>query len=311
MLRRPIGQTGLSISEIAMGCGPVSALMTGTASQQQLAVVRQAIAAGINWFDTAPGYGDGQSERSLGLCLAACDPHQESQIGTKVRLLRNSPDSFRTQILESVKQSLLRLQRPAVALLQLHNAITTKPDEQPFSVTEEEVLGPGGVADCFEELRQAGQIQAAGLTGTGDTTALTTVISSQRFQTIQLPLNLLHSLPNADPQPLQLLAACQVADVSVLAIRIFAAGALLGRPPGAHTLRTPFFPLALYQRDAEAAEQLCRGWTFAERLLRTIEYPLSQPAVVAAIVGIADPDELLSIRMQHQTLPEQRKAPRD
>lgn len=309
MLQRPIGQTGLSISEIAMGCGPVSALMTGTASEQQLAVVRQAIAAGINWFDTAPGYADGQSERSLGQCLAVCDPHRETQIGTKVRLLRNSGVSFRAQILECFRQSLQRLQRPSVALLQLHNAITSIPDAQPFSVTPEEVLGAGGVADCFEELRQDGQIQAAGLTGTGDTTALTTVISSQRFQTIQLPLNLLHSLPGADPQPLQLLAACEVAGVSVLAIRIFAAGALLGRPPSAHTLQTPFFPLALYQRDAELAEELCQGWTFGDRLLRTIEYPLSQTAVAAAIVGIADPAELLTIRRQYQSPPGQRKAP--
>ena len=310
MLRRPIGQTGLSISEIAMGCGPVSALMTGTASQLQLDVVRQAMAAGINWFDTAPGYGNGQSERSLGQCLAVCDPHQETQIGTKVRLVRGSPDSFRTQILDSLKQSLQRLQRPSVALLQLHNAITNIPDAQPYSVTPEEVLGPGGVADCFEELRQAGQIQATGLTGTGDTTALTTVISSQRFQTIQLPLNLLHALPNADSQPLQLLAACRVAGMSVLAIRIFAAGALLGRPPSDHTLKTPFFPLALYQRDGELAEQLCRGWTIEEKLLRAIEYPLSQAAVAAAIVGIADPAELLTISRQHQSLPDQRKAPR-
>ena len=310
MQRRPIGQTGLSISEIAMGCGPVAALMTGTASQQQLDVVQQALAAGINWFDTAPGYGEGQSERSLGRCLAICDPHQETQIGTKVRLVRNSHDSFRTQIHESFQQSLQRLQRPAVALLQLHNAITTQPGEQPFSVTPQEVLGPGGVADCFEELRQAGHIQAAGLTGTGSTAALTTVIRSQRFQTIQLPLNLLHSLPDADPQPLQLLAACQEAGVSVLAIRIYAAGALLGRSPSDHTLRTPFFPLALYQRDLERAEVLCRGWTVAERLLRTIEYPLSQAAVVAAIVGIADPAELRMIQNQHQRFAERRKPPK-
>jgi aryl-alcohol dehydrogenase-like predicted oxidoreductase len=295
MQRRPIGQTGLSISVIAMGCGPVADLMTGTDTPRQLAVVRQAIASGINWFDTAPGYGDGQSERSLGQCLAICDTHQETQIGTKVRLLRSGGESFREQIHGGLRRSLERLGRSSVALLQLHNAITSEPGEQPFSVTPQEVLEPGGIADCMDDLREAGLIRAVGLTGTGSTAALADVIVSGRFQTIQLPLNLLHTLPDADPQPLQILATCQATGVSVLAIRIFAAGALLGRPPGAHTLRTPFFPLSLYQRDAVQSAQLCGGWTLGERLSRAVAFPLNQQQVSAAIIGWTNQTELIEI----------------
>lgn len=295
MQRRPIGQTGLSISIIAMGCGPVAELMTGTDLQRQLSAVRQAIGCGINWFDTAPGYGDGQSERSLGQCLAICDRHGEAQISTKVRLVRSSGVSFRDQIRASIGRSLERLGRSSVALLQLHNAITGAPDEQPFSVTPEEVLESGGIADCMEELRLEGVIQAVGLTGTGVTGALSAVIASHRFQTIQLPLNLLHALPGGDAQPLQVLAVCQAAGVSVLAIRIFAAGALLGRAPSVHTLKTPFFPLPLYRQDAACAEELCRDWPFAERLARAVRYPLEQLGVSAVIVGFATPAELLEI----------------
>ena len=308
MQHRVIGNTGLSISVIAMGCGPVAELMTGTDTPRQLAVVHQALAAGINWFDTAPGYGNGQSERSLGNCLAAHDPQHQAQISTKVRLVRHSSAPFRDQIFNSLQQSLERLQRPSVALLQLHNAITEQPDKQPFSVTPEEVLEPGGVADCFNELLHAGKIQAAGLTGTGDTSALTEVLNSRRFQTIQLPLNLLHSLPAADTQPRQLLAACETAGVNVLAIRIFAAGALLGRPPSDHTLKTPFFPLAVYQQDTLQAEQLCGGWTAAERLQRALEFPLGQPTVAAAIVGLACSAELSEITAAQQKAASLRKA---
>ncbi|MFM7057837.1 MAG: aldo/keto reductase [Planctomycetota bacterium] len=310
MQQRPIGKTGLSISVIAMGCGPVAELMTGIDVLRQHAVVQQALNAGINWFDTAPGYGNGQSERSLGVCLAACDPHQQAQIGTKVRLIRGSTVSFREQIRESVRQSLERLQRPSVALLQLHNAITEKPDDQPFSVTPDEVLGPGGVADCFDELRQAGTILAAGLTGTGHTSALTEVLCSRCFHTIQLPLNLLHSLPAAEKQPRQLLAVCEGAGVSVLAIRIFAAGALLGRAPSAHTLKTPFFPLSVYHRDGLQAEQLCRDWTAAERVERALEYPLGQPGVAAVIVGLADSAELSEITLGQQKVASLRETPK-
>jgi len=300
MQRRSIGQTGLTISVIAMGCGPVSNLMTGTDTPRQLAVVRQAIASGINWFDTAPGYGDGQSERSLGQCLAICDTHVETQIGTKVRLLRSGGESFREQIHGGLRRSLERLGRSSVALLQLHNAITSEPGEQPFSVTPQEVLEPGGIADSMDELREVGLIQALGLTGTGCTAALTNVLESRRFHTIQLPLNLLHTLPDADPQPMQILAVCQATGVSVLAIRIFAAGALLGRPPSAHTLKTPFFPLSLYQRDSVQSVQMCEGWTLGERLSRAVAFPLKRQPVAAAIAGWTSQTELIEITQSLQ-----------
>ena len=293
---RPLGQTGLSISPISMGCGPVSGLMTGTDTDLQFDVVSRAIGAGINWFDTAPGYGDGRSEVNLGRCLAVCDPHQNLHIGTKVRLLRNTGRAIRDQIRDSVELSLQRLQRPAVALLQLHNAITEHPDEQPFSVTPDEVLGSGGVGDSMAELQQEGLITATGLTGTGSTSAITNVLQSGRFHTIQLPLNLLHSLPGADPQPLQILAACKAAAVSVLAIRVFAAGALLGHPPSAHTLKTPFFPLAVYERDTAQADELRRYCQPTELLARAIRYPLEQPAVASAIIGFAAAKEVAHSR---------------
>ena len=295
MEMRSLGRTGLSISAISMGCGPVSGLLTGADTERQLAVVSEAVSSGINWFDTAPGYGDGRSELNLGRCLAVCDPGNQLQIGTKVRLLRNGGRSIREQIRGGVQDSLRRLQRPSVALLQLHNAITDYPDEQPFSVTPDEVLGQGGVADCMSELQREGLISAVGLTGTGTTEAIATVVLSGRFQTIQLPLNLLHSLPDADQQPLQVLAACQSAAVSVLAIRVFAAGALLGHPPSAHTLKTPFFPLAGYERDTVQASGLRQECQPSELLARAIRYPLDQPGVASAIIGFSAAAEVAQV----------------
>jgi aryl-alcohol dehydrogenase-like predicted oxidoreductase len=75
--------------------------------------------------------------------------------------------------------------------------------------------------------------------------------------------------------------------MSILAIRVFAAGALLGRPPSDHTLRTPFFPLALYERDTVQASEFHRDLQPNELLARAIRYPLSQPAVASAIIGFA------------------------
>ena len=45
-------------------------------------------------------------------------------------------------------------------------------------------------------------------------------------------------------------------EMGVLAIRVLAGGALAGNPPSPHTLKTPFFPLALYERDRKRAARL-------------------------------------------------------
>src|SRR5436190_2000065 len=62
---RPLGSTGLRISEISFGAGPVAALMTGNDREQQRKTIQHGIEAGINWFDTATTYGNGQSEINL------------------------------------------------------------------------------------------------------------------------------------------------------------------------------------------------------------------------------------------------------
>jgi aryl-alcohol dehydrogenase-like predicted oxidoreductase len=63
---RPLGSTGLAVSAVSFGAGPVSGLMTSAVSDNQRAVIARAIALGVNWFDTAATYGDGRSESSLG-----------------------------------------------------------------------------------------------------------------------------------------------------------------------------------------------------------------------------------------------------
>jgi aryl-alcohol dehydrogenase-like predicted oxidoreductase len=78
--------------------------------------------------------------------------------------------------------------------------------------------------------------------------------------------------------------------MGVFVIRVFAGGALLDQPPSGHTLKTPYFPLALYQRDAERArrllERLGSRITPAELAVRFV---LGHPAVSSAIIGFGSP----------------------
>jgi len=84
MEQRTLGRTGLKVGALGFGCGDVGGLIVrGTAAERERAVSR-ALDAGVNYFDTAASYGNGESERNLGRVLKALKA--DVVVGTKVRL---------------------------------------------------------------------------------------------------------------------------------------------------------------------------------------------------------------------------------
>lgn len=300
MKYRRLGRTGLLVSEISFGAGPVSGLMTGTDSERQVAVLKTAVQCGINWIDTAAGYGHGNSERSLGAALHELDPHEQIHIATKIRILRTSAVTVRQQIENGVTESLQRLRRSQITLLQLHNAVTEQPDQEPFSLTPEDVLQPDGVAAVFAELQQSGTITCCGLTGTGQPQALRQVLYSRQFDTLQIPYNRLNpsagivlTTDSSQTDYGNLLDDCAKLDLGAFAIRVLAGGAIAGNPPSTHTLTTPFFPLSLYQQDLQRARSIAAAEPPSEAVPQAIRFVLQHPAVCSAIIGFAEPREVL------------------
>src|ERR1700744_103268 len=85
MQLRVFGRTGMQVSVLGFGCGAVGGLMVRGDHADQERTVARAIAAGINYFDTAVKYGDGESESNLGRVLKNRKP-ANVVVGTKVRL---------------------------------------------------------------------------------------------------------------------------------------------------------------------------------------------------------------------------------
>lgn len=312
MQYRTLGRTGIKVSMISFGAGPVSGLMTGSDANAQRDVVTAAIEAGINWIDTAPGYGAGSSEANLGRVLSEIKPALPVHIATKVRVPLESNEPISDFIRRSIDESLQRLKVSSVTLLQLHNGITAGRGDEPASITPEDILSRDGVADTFDRLRDEGIILHTGLTGTGQPSAMKAVIRSGRFDTVQAPFNALNPSAGvtADPRSAErgyedtdygnILADSAEQRMGVFAIRVFAAGALLGQAPSAHTLKTPYFPLDLYQRDAARAEQLRTELRAGESMTAfAIRFVLSHSAVSSAIIGFGSPShvgELANLR---------------
>jgi aryl-alcohol dehydrogenase-like predicted oxidoreductase len=188
------------------------------------------------------------------------------------------------------------LQLERVALLQLHNSITYRRDDEPTSITPADVLDDGGVAQAFEELQAEGLVQHLGLTGIGQPAALRDVVVSGRFATMQVPYHLLnpsagHAVPGSyeETNYEQIIADCASANMGVLAIRVLAGGALADNPPSPHTLKTPFFPLALYDRDRTRAARLQEALGPQRRLPgEAVRFVLDHPHISSALIGFGE-----------------------
>src|SRR6185503_10656764 len=84
MKYRRFGRTGLQVSEVVVGAGYVGGIVILADDDTRRRVLRRALDAGINWIDTAPGYGQGRSEEALGWLLA--EVADKPYLSTKVRL---------------------------------------------------------------------------------------------------------------------------------------------------------------------------------------------------------------------------------
>ena len=163
MKYRELGGTGLRVSEIGFGCGNVGGLIIRGSHKERLEAVQLALDLGINYFDTAPSYGDGKSETNLGEVLSELKP--DIVLATKVGLSMDQLDNIPAAVEKSVEESLERLQRDSVDVLQLHSriALTRDSSKWPRSLSINDVLGENGVADTFDSLRRKEKTRFIGL----------------------------------------------------------------------------------------------------------------------------------------------------
>jgi len=163
MEMRVFGRTGMRLSVLGFGCGAVGGLMVRGSPRDQEQTVARAIAAGVNYFDTAVQYGNGESETNLGRVLQNLKP-ADVVVGTKVRLPSAEFGRIAGAVATSLEGSLQRLRLDRVDIFHLHNAITESGGGEALGVPQ--VLGD--VVPAFERLRQQGKVPgglAISLTG--------------------------------------------------------------------------------------------------------------------------------------------------
>src|SRR4051794_14452263 len=104
MEQRRLGRTAMTVSALGYGCGAVGGLMVRGSAADQDRSVGLAIEHGVTYFDTAAGYGDGESERNIGRVLKTMNA--EVTLGTKVYVSEEDRDDIGGAITASLEQSL-------------------------------------------------------------------------------------------------------------------------------------------------------------------------------------------------------------
>jgi aryl-alcohol dehydrogenase-like predicted oxidoreductase len=299
MQLREFGRTGMQLSVLGFGCGAVGGFMVrGDAAEQERTVAR-AIEAGVNYFDTAVQYGDGESENNLGRVLQKLKP-ANVVVGTKVRLPASAVGRMADAVATSLEGSLARLGLERVDIFHLHNPVTETGGGATLSVRQ--VLDE--LVPAFERLRAQGKIRFLGMTAIGDTAALHQVIDARAFDSAQVVYNMLNpSAAEALPKnyPAQdfgrLFDHTKLAGVGVVGIRVLAGGALSGsaeRHPIAGPAPEPIGSAMSYDADVDRARRLMplveEG--FAASLTEAAtRLALSHPAMGTILVGMATPQQ--------------------
>ena len=250
----------MRVSTLAFGCGDVGGLMVrGTPAERERGVAR-AIELGINYLDTAPAYGLGESEKNLGQVLRALKP--AAIVGTKWRLGAADLADVPGAVARSVEQSLGRLGLERVDLLHLHNLIGRVGDERPLGVAR--VLE--AVVPAVRRLQEQGKVRFFGVTASGETGALHRALASGAIDTAQVVFNLLnptgaYALPVGYPAQDydRLLVLAREQGVGTIGIRVLAGGALSGQAARHPTAIPSVAPIASgpdYATDVARARAL-------------------------------------------------------
>ena len=275
--------------------------MVRGSQEEQVEAVTRALELGIDYFDTAPSYGDGKSETNLGRVLEELRP--DVTVATKVRIGLEDLDDILGAVESSLEASLERLRADSVDVLQLHSRVAMERDGEGWrgALGIEDVLGEGGIADAFDAMRARGLTRFTGFTGLGEVEGLHRVVESGRFDVVQSYCNLIN--PSAGWEvPVgfngydfkRLIDQAMGQEMGVAAIRVMAAGAVGGEMArSGHALPSlggPMVPGGEY-RDNEAR---VKGLDFlvssdvSSLPKAAIRFVLMHPGVSVVMVGFSN-----------------------
>jgi uncharacterized protein len=274
MRTRRLGRTGLAVSEISLG----TEYLLGQPAAEARAVIREAIAGGMNYFDLfcpQPAFRDIMGEAFIG---------QREKVFLTAHLGSTAQEDGQYAVSRDIalcgrffEENLRRMRTDHVDVLFLHNVNTHDDTDQ--------VLGTGGLLDLARRLQRQGKARFIGFSGHNVATSRQAV-ESDAIDVLMFPINMAGlALPGLE----ELSAACKAHDVGVVAMKCFGGGSML-RPETTITIED-------YQMGR--AEMPGAPTKFQKRAAITpyqcLSYVLARPEVSAALPGCKATTELAQV----------------
>lgn len=158
---RPLGHTGFQVTPICIGCAPLGNMPEtfaySVAEDQAIATLTEAFRSPINFLDTAAAYGDGESERRIGVVLRNLGGLPPGFVlATKADRDLTTGDFSGDQIRRSVERSLALLGLDRLQFVYIHD---------PEHTTFENVMGKGGPLEVLQRFQAEGVIEHIGISG--------------------------------------------------------------------------------------------------------------------------------------------------
>lgn len=273
-----LGRTGLEISQVGFGGLFVASFAAEFDTAKQ--AVARAVSLGINYYDTAPTYGN--SEEVLGKALQGIE--KPVILSTK---LGGRPDPFLPQDKEclrrSVEQSLEQLGRDSIDILMIHEP--DRPKQYNWWTDMVRVEGP--VLELLDELKAEGKVRFVGVGGT-TTTEMAHLCASGKFDVLLTAYN--YSLLYREAA-MELLPAAKAAGMGIIVGSPLQQGALSRRYDEQIAAPESFWLSSMRKAQFKELYALCdeTGISLPEMGIRFI---LSNPDVHCVLMGAKSPSEV-------------------
>jgi aryl-alcohol dehydrogenase-like predicted oxidoreductase len=281
---RTLGKTGLNVSEIGFGAWAIGGNWGDQSEKDSLAALHKAIDLGVNFIDTAAGYGEGRSERIIGKLLK--ERSEEILVATKTppvpgpwpptpycRMEDRYPEDY---LRHNIEERLRNLGTDCIDILQLHTW-TRAWNRHPVPF------------ELLQKLREEGKIRFIGIsTPEDDQNAVIDLMRNSYVDVVQLIYNIFEQEPVAE-----LLPKAQEYQIGTIIRVVFDESALTGKFVAGTTFaaddfRRNYFGGDRLQRTIKRVDQIKKeiestGLTMPQVALR---FALDHPAVSTVIPGI-------------------------
>ena len=276
---RGLGTTGLLVTPLCVGCAPVGSMPEAfgytVAEEQALATIRAAFDSPITFLDTAASYGDGESERRLGLVIRERGGLPPGVVlASKVDRDLATGDFSGDQMRRSLERSLRLLGLDRLQLCYLHD---------PEHTTFEAAVAPGGPVEVLLRLKEEGLIQHVGVAG-GPLSLMSRFVETGLFE-VAIAHNRYSLLNVAADSFWDLCAGLGVAAVNAAP---YGGGILVHGPRSYPRYAYRPAPEALLAR-AVRLEEIC-GRYGVPLAAAAVQFSLRDPRITSTIVGMSTPD---------------------